>query len=116
MSTMRRYSKYFYLLVISLVMAGNVSSNPVDTSSNCLDTIVRNHDQMHQVNKVLHSMGKVLEDNLFLLYNKLISLSQVSDIIVQQGQGAQIIQGTGGDMSSRCPKGFQAMAGDRMCY
>lgn len=115
--TMCKYVKYcICMAVFYLLLTDGARGNPVNTDSNCLDEIVRDHEQMRHVNKVLHSMGKVLEDNLYILYNKLISLSQVSDLIVQQGQNAQIIQGTADEMSVRCPKGFQAVAGDRTCY
>lgn len=106
-------------VILLLTVSERVTSNPVKLDSVLIEKALRERDDVNLIEQVINEMGKIVGDNLVQLFNKVNSLSLASALLTDSrmgGKDAEIVHGERGDMAQRCPKGFQAVAGDNMCY
>lgn len=103
------------VLLAATVM--NIHSNPI-IENDVLDKAIKERANLQLLEQIFVRLENMVGNNLGNLFNKINSLTLVSDHLLQltRGRDVNISQGTREDMAKRCPQGFRAVAGDSMCY
>lgn len=93
--------------------------NPLRGTQNedkLVEEFLKNRSSVQVIDKIMTGMEGLVAESLTKLFNKIASLTQVTEYLLKEGENSTVYKGVRGDMSSRCPVGFQAVAGDRNCY
>lgn len=97
----------------------SVRSHPLKTNDTAFQEVLDERNTKIQViDEIYERLENMVGDNLGRLYNKINSLTLVTEQLMQQTREREpvISYGERGDMSQRCPRGFRAIAGGNMCY